>query len=81
MAKYLKCASCGAVVKVITPCNCENCGIKCCGKIMEEYTPAETELKGSGKLLTCDSCKAQVEEIVPCNCENCGIKCCGEQMK
>lgn len=77
--KYLKCESCGAIVKEIVPCNCENCGIKCCGKQMVEITPVDT--KSTGKVLTCSSCKAQVEVIIPCNCKDCGIKCCGKQME
>jgi hypothetical protein len=81
MDKYFKCMSCGAIAKAIVPCDCENCGINCCGKQMEVYTPTEDELKIKGKVITCDACKAEVEEIVPCTCDNCGIKCCGEQMK
>ena len=30
-----KCKSCGAIVKVIEDCNCEGCGIVCCGEPME----------------------------------------------
>ena len=29
-----KCLKCGAIVKVIEDCNCDNCGINCCGKTM-----------------------------------------------
>ena len=34
-----KCESCGAMVKVLEDCNCENCGIVCCGKQMEKLIP------------------------------------------
>lgn len=34
-----KCLNCGAIVKVITNCTCEDCGIMCCGKIMTELKP------------------------------------------
>ena len=34
-----KCNSCGAIVEVINDCHCENCGIQCCGKVMEKITP------------------------------------------
>lgn len=34
-----KCKNCGAMVKVLTDCNCENCGIMCCGEAMEELKP------------------------------------------
>ncbi len=29
-----KCSKCGALVKVINDCNCEDCGIKCCNEEM-----------------------------------------------
>ena len=29
-----KCAKCGAYVKVLEDCGCDNCGIKCCDKQM-----------------------------------------------
>ena len=34
-----KCMSCGALVKVIKDCECDNCGIKCCGEQMKELIP------------------------------------------
>ena len=34
-----KCMKCGAIVKVINDCNCENCGIMCCGEAMKELEP------------------------------------------
>lgn len=34
-----KCKSCGAMVKVIKDCTCDNCGIKCCGEQMVEVVP------------------------------------------
>lgn len=34
-----KCQSCGALVKVINDCTCENCGIKCCGEEMNLLVP------------------------------------------
>ena len=34
-----KCTSCGATVKVIKDCECDNCNIKCCDKDMEVLTP------------------------------------------
>ena len=46
-----KCASSGALVKVIEDCTCENCGIKCCGEEM--------------KLLVPNSVDAAVEKHVP----------------
>ena len=34
-----KCKSCGATVKVIEDCNCDVCGIVCCGNPMEVMVP------------------------------------------
>lgn len=31
-----KCLKCGALVKVLNDCKCDNCGIKCCGEVMHE---------------------------------------------
>lgn len=34
-----KCNRCGATVKVIEDCNCEGCGIVCCGEPMQVMVP------------------------------------------
>lgn len=34
-----KCLKCGAMVKVLEDCTCENCGIKCCGEQMQALVP------------------------------------------
>ena len=34
-----KCLKCGATVRVIEDCNCDNCGIKCCGEEMRIIVP------------------------------------------
>ena len=34
-----RCKTCGAMVKVIEDCTCEDCGIKCCGEEMEKLIP------------------------------------------
>lgn len=34
-----KCNSCGAVIKVIKDCNCNGCGIVCCGSEMKKLEP------------------------------------------
>ena len=34
-----KCNKCGAIVKVLEDCNCEDCGIKCCGEQMVVVKP------------------------------------------
>ena len=38
-----RCKSCGAMVKVLKDCTCENCGIKCCGEEMEVLVPNSVE--------------------------------------
>ena len=34
-----KCKTCGATVKVIEDCNCNECGIICCGEQMQKVIP------------------------------------------
>ena len=34
-----KCLKCGAIVKAIEDCNCENCGIQCCEEKMVKLEP------------------------------------------
>lgn len=34
-----KCAKCGAIMKVIKDCHCDNCGITCCGESMKVVKP------------------------------------------
>ena len=31
-----KCLKCGAMIEVLKDCNCDNCGIKCCGQEMSK---------------------------------------------
>ena len=38
MEKIVVCEKCGAMVKVLIDCTCENCGIKCCGQTMKEIS-------------------------------------------
>lgn len=38
-----KCNECGAIIKIIEDCTCDNCGIKCCGKNMDEIIPNSVE--------------------------------------
>ena len=37
--KLKKCKSCGAMVKVVKDCTCDECGIRCCGEQMNEVVP------------------------------------------
>lgn len=37
--KIKKCNSCGAIVKVLEDCTCDNCGIQCCGEEMKVVVP------------------------------------------
>lgn len=34
-----KCSKCGAMVKIIEDCKCNNCGIQCCGEEMKIMVP------------------------------------------
>lgn len=36
---FKKCTECGAIVKVLEDCNCNGCGIICCGKPMASLVP------------------------------------------
>lgn len=38
-----KCLKCGAMIEVLTPCTCENCGIKCCGETMQTVIANSTD--------------------------------------
>lgn len=38
-----KCTKCGAIVKVLEDCNCEDCGIRCCGEPMKVLQPNTTD--------------------------------------
>ena len=41
MEKIVICKKCGAMVKVLIDCTCANCGIQCCGNVMEEISVEE----------------------------------------
>ena len=34
-----RCNKCGVLVKVLKACNCDNCGILCCGETLENVKP------------------------------------------
>ena len=38
-----KCEKCGALVKVLEDCTCDNCGIKCCGENMKVVVANSTD--------------------------------------
>ena len=38
-----KCFKCGAIIKAIEDCNCDNCGIICCGEKMKDLTANSTD--------------------------------------
>jgi hypothetical protein len=42
MEKFVVCEKCGALVKILIECTCENCGIKCCGEQMKEISVEES---------------------------------------
>lgn len=41
--KIKKCLECGAIIKVLEDCTCDNCGITCCGKEMFEFRNNESD--------------------------------------
>ena len=43
MDKIVVCEKCGAMVKVLVECTCENCGIECCGKPMKEISAEQAK--------------------------------------
>ena len=45
----LICEKCGAMVKVLIDCTCQNCGIKCCGETMKEISVEEAEKRLANK--------------------------------
>ncbi len=38
-----KCVKCGALIKIIEDCKCEDCEIMCCGEEMKELKPNTTD--------------------------------------
>ena len=34
-----RCNKCGALLKVLKDCNCDNCGITCCGETLQKIKP------------------------------------------
>lgn len=38
-----KCLKCGAVIRVLEDCHCDNCGIICCGEKMVTLKPNSTD--------------------------------------
>lgn len=49
MEKYVVCEKCGAMVKVLIECTCENCGIQCCDKPMKEISKEEAIMRLENK--------------------------------
>ena len=45
MKEYIvkKCLKCGALVRVVKDCSCNNCGITCCGQSMTKLEPNSTD--------------------------------------
>lgn len=43
MDKYVRCENCGAMVKVLIDCKCDNCGIKCCNEPMKEISEEDAK--------------------------------------
>lgn len=60
-----KCTSCGAMVKVLADCTCENCGIKCCGEQMVTLTPNSVECAIEKHIPTYERVEDEVYVKVP----------------
>ena len=43
MDKIVRCEKCGAMVKVLIDCTCDNCGIKCCNEKMKEISEEDAK--------------------------------------
>ena len=43
MEKIARCEKCGAMVKVLIDCTCDNCGIKCCNETMKEISEEDAK--------------------------------------
>ena len=55
-----KCKSCGAMVKVLKDCTCENCGIKCCGEQMEELIPNSVDASAEKHIPTYEKVEDEI---------------------
>ena len=60
-----KCNSCGAMVKVLADCTCENCGIKCCGEVMTALVPNSVECAIEKHIPTYERVEDEVYVKVP----------------
>lgn len=63
-----KCNKCGALVKVLKDCTCEDCGIKCCGENMKNIVAnsvdAAVEKHVPEYVVTGDKIKVQVNHVM-----------------
>ena len=55
-----RCKSCGAMVKVLKDCTCENCGIKCCGEEMEILVPNSLEASAEKHIPTFEKVEDEI---------------------
>ena len=55
-----RCKSCGAMVKVLKDCTCENCGIKCCGEEMEILVPNSVEASAEKHIPTFEKVEDEI---------------------
>jgi superoxide reductase len=60
-----KCNSCGAMVKVLADCTCENCGIKCCGEVMTALVPNSVECAIEKHIPTYEKVEDEIYVKVP----------------
>ena len=43
MDKFVRWEKCGAMVKILIDCTCNNCGIKCCNETMKEISEEDAK--------------------------------------
>ena len=55
-----KCKLCGAIVRVLKDCICENCGIKCCGEEMEKLIPNSVEASAEKHIPTYEKVEDEI---------------------
>jgi superoxide reductase len=65
MDKIVICEKCGAMVKVLIDCTCENCGIKCCGEVMTALVPNSVECAIEKHIPTYERVEDEVYVKVP----------------
>ena len=59
-----KCKSCGARVEVLEDCTCDDCGIKCCGEVMEKLVANSVDASAEKHVPTYEKVDDQIKVVV-----------------